>query len=89
MQQYNNGPEKEIRAGAVSISVWHNKGRSGQGGSFDYKTVSVSKRYQQNNQWKTTSSFRLEDIPKLITLLQEIYKHLLLNDKDLIELQAG
>lgn len=67
-----NKPEKEFKAGLISAAVWTNKSNN-NGRDFEFKTVTLNKRYKIGNDWKNTSNMKIDDIPKLILLLQNIY----------------
>ena len=40
-----NLPEKKFRAGAISATVWLNKGLNGNGEETEYKTISIERNY--------------------------------------------
>jgi hypothetical protein len=59
-------PDKKFKAGAVTATVWKNDLKDRQGNGFSVYTVSFERTYKdRDGQWKSTSSLRINDIPKL------------------------
>ncbi len=78
-----NLPEKKFSTGAVVATVWKNKvERDGQVES--YRTVSLERRYMNKatNEWRSTNSFRLNDLPKAALVLNKAYEYLVLRESD-------
>ncbi len=74
--QPGNIPEKKFRAGAISATVWKNQAEK-DGKTVEYRTVSFERNYlNKNNEWKTTSSLRLNDLPKAVLVLQKAYEYI-------------
>ena len=68
----DNKPEKKFRAGAVTATIWRNTSEKGS-----YGTVQLEKSYMdKENNWKSTSSFSLNDLPKACLVLNKAYEHL-------------
>ncbi len=66
-----NKPELKMRAGALLLTVWKNKGEK----DSEFKTFTLSRTYKnKNGEWKTTGNFRMSDIPKAIALLRTAYE---------------
>jgi hypothetical protein len=61
-------PIKQYKAGVISVSAWKNESDKGE-----FITFSLQRAYKQGEEWKHTQSFRANDLPKLISLLQESY----------------
>ena len=81
-----NLPERKIRAGAVSATVWLNKGHKENGEESEYRTVSLERNYKdKGGEWKSSNSMRVGDVPKAIAALQKAYEHLVLNEQDLFK----
>ena len=67
-------PEKKIRAGAISATIWNNANEKGT-----YSTVQLEKSYKdKDNNWKTTRSFAAGDLPKALLVLEKAYEHIML-----------
>lgn len=77
-----NLPEKKFSTGALVATVWENQGKSREGDNVSYKTVSLQRRYKDDKgEWQSTSSFRLNDIPKASLVLQKAYEYLVLKEQ--------
>jgi len=76
------GPEKEFRAGGVSATIWNNQ-QEINGNKMDVKSVQIQRSYQDDKkEWKKTSSFKTNDLPKLITVATEAFKYLTLKERE-------
>jgi len=81
-----NLPEKKYRAGAVSATVWLNKGQKASGEQAEYRTISVERSYtDKNGNWQSTNSMRINDLPKAQLVLQKAYEYAILNHQDLFK----
>jgi hypothetical protein len=70
-------PDKKFKAGAVTATVWKNDLKDRQGNGFSVYTVSFERTYKdRDGQWKSTSSLRINDIPKLQLVAGEAYEYL-------------
>jgi hypothetical protein len=80
MEQEKNQPEKKFSTGAISATVWKNVRAGKDGKVFESRTVNLQRRYtDKTGQWQSTSSLRLNDLPKAALVLEEAYKYLVLN----------
>ncbi len=71
-------PEKKFRAGAVSATVWINTNEKGS-----FPSIQLGKSYKdKDNNWKETSSFGVNDVPKALVVLQEAYKYVAMKEKE-------
>jgi DNA-binding SARP family transcriptional activator len=69
-------PIKKFNAGAIQVAIWENSAESNGENSL-YKTVSIQKRYKdKQNQWKSSSSLKPNDVPKAVLALQKAYEYL-------------
>lgn len=79
-----NIPERKFRAGAISVTVWKNKGKSEQGDEVEYSTVSIDRNYKdKEGVWQSTNSLRVNDLPRAAIALQKAYEHLVLKEQEL------
>ncbi|MCX6799154.1 MAG: hypothetical protein NTW59_03600 [Candidatus Diapherotrites archaeon] len=70
-----SAPIKKFAVGGVQAAVWQNEGKEGA----QYNTVSIDKRYKaKDDQWKSSGSFKVNDLPKAILALQKAYEYLAL-----------
>jgi len=79
-----NIPEKRFSTGAISATVWKNKGISKRTGEeVEFNTVTLQRRYQdKNGEWQTSNSLRVNDLPKAILVLNKAYEYLTLKEQD-------
>ncbi len=72
-------PEKKFSTGSVSATIWQNKGKSKTGEEISFRTVSFQRRYtDKEGNWKTTSTLRINDLPRASLVLQKAYEYLVL-----------
>lgn len=75
-----NVPEKKFSTGVISATVWRNVG-TGKNGAVEYNTVTLQRRYtDKDGKWKSTSSLRVNDLPKATLVLQKAYEYLVLKE---------
>ena len=85
-QVQGNFPEKKYRAGAVSATVWNNKGQKANGEELEYKTISLERIYtDKNGKWQSTNTLRIADLPRAQVVLQKAYEHVVLQEQDLFK----
>ena len=78
-----NIPEKRFSAGPISATVWQNHGKGNNGEAVEYRTVSFQRSYKdKNGVWQSTSSLRINDLPKASVVLQKTYEYLVLRGID-------
>ena len=77
-------PEKKFKAGAITATIWKNKGTSPTGEPTEYYTVSFERTYKdkQTGEWKKTNSLRQTDLPKAILVLSKAYETLALKENN-------
>jgi hypothetical protein len=75
-----NRPNSEYKTGGISASVWKNTQTDKYGKSFPSTSVTIAKRYKVGQEWKKGSSFKLDEVPKLIVLLQELCREQLISN---------
>jgi hypothetical protein len=80
--EQKNTPEKRIRAGVISATIWNNQTvKDGQ--MIEYKTVSFERSFKdKQGNWKTTHSLRAMDIPKAELVLRKAYEYLSLTSEN-------
>jgi len=62
-------PEKVIRFGAISASVFVNEIVT-DGGKRTIRNVKLQRRYKSGDEWKSSSSFTLTDLPTAVAVLE-------------------
>lgn len=79
-----NLPEKKFRAGAISATVWLNKGQRQNGEESEYRTISFDRNYtDKEGKWQSTNSLRVNDLPKAQVVLSRAYEYLVFKEQDL------
>lgn len=81
-----NKPEKRIRCGAISASIWVDR-KTVEGRDVEYHSISITKSYKDGDQWKHTNSFNTEDLPKVALVATEAYKHIRLQFSESIDVE--
>ena len=76
-----NAPVRKFKAGAVFAAIWSNKGQN----DGEYKTISLERRYtDKEGNWKSTTSFRANDLPKVQLVMQKAYEFIVLNEEQAV-----
>jgi len=74
-------PEKRFSTGAISAAVWQNQGKSKEGEAVSFRTVSLQRRYKdKEGNWQSSSSLRVNDLPRASLVLQKAYEFLVLKE---------
>jgi hypothetical protein len=77
-----NKPEKVFSTGAIHVSVWKNESIK-DGNKSEFRTVSVQRRYaDKNGEWKSTSTLRINDLPRVTLALNKAFEYLVLKGQD-------
>jgi len=89
MKNVKNLPEKEFRAGAIRATIWKNKGKTKDGDETEFNTISFERSYMdKEGEWQTTSTLRVNDLPRAQMVLKKAYEHLVLRQEDSIVEEA-
>lgn len=82
-EQARERPIKEYRAGAVHAAIW-GKEVTRNGRKWTEHSVRVQRHYkdERSGDWRTTTYFRPEDLPKLVLAANKAYEHIMLKDTD-------
>ena len=76
-----NAPEKKFSTGVISATIWKNSGTSKKGEPVEFKTISLQRRYtDEKGEWNSTSSLRINDLPKASLVLNKAYEYLVLKE---------
>ncbi len=72
----SNQPEATFRYGACSASVFINEATRKDGTTFEVRRVVLQRSYKDDQgRWQVTSSFDVNDLPRLILAAQDAYRH--------------
>jgi hypothetical protein len=79
-----NLPEKKFSTGAITATIWKNNGVSKQTGEgTEYNTISLQRSYKdKDGKWQSTTSLRVNDLPKASLVLHKAYEYLVLRERD-------
>lgn len=73
--------EKKYNAGGISATIWKNSTKSEDGKPQSYNTISIDRKYKdKEGNWKSTTSMRITDLPKVQLVASEAFKFLSLKD---------
>jgi hypothetical protein len=71
-----NQPEKKFVAGSISATIWKNASEK-DGKEFSFESITLSRNFKDHSgNWKSTSSMRLNDLPKAEIVLKKAYEYL-------------
>lgn len=72
-------PVAEFRAGTVVAAIW-TKNSTIDGRNAAQHSIRIQKRYrdEKSGEWKTTTYFRPDELPKLALVVSRTYEHLML-----------
>ena len=75
-------PIKKFRAGAINASVWKNQIER-DGKEFEAYSVSIERNYRdKDDKWKSTSSFKVNDLPKVALVANKAFEFLSIKADD-------
>jgi len=78
----NNLPVKAFRRGTCSAAVFANDAKV-NGRSVEILKAHVQRRYKdKNNNWQSTSTYGINDIPKIVLCLQQAYEFMTENSTE-------
>ena len=76
-------PVKKFTAGGISAALWENKASLKDGRQIETLSVTLDRRYKDNDgQWQSSGSMRLNDLPKAIMVLSKAYDYLASTDEN-------
>ena len=68
-------PEKKFCCGPISASIW-TETKTLNGEMVKFHSISIDKAYMSGDEWKHTTSFAAEDLPKVALVANEAYKYI-------------
>ena len=74
-------PEKTYRIGRCSASVFVNTAGEGDD-KRTFRAVSLQRRYRDGDDWKSSTSFGLADLPNAIAVMQIAMNHIATHEAD-------
>lgn len=79
-----NKPMKIFRCGAVAAAIWVDH-RVIDDAVVKVHSIRITKNYRQDNEWKSTTTFATEDLPKVDLVAKEAYRFLRLRSEELAD----
>lgn len=77
-----NRPVAKFKAGPIMATIWANSAK-GVTGDMTYHSVNLDRRYQdKNGAWQSTSSMRVNDLPKAALVLQKAFEFLVMKENE-------
>ena len=73
-----SSPEKRFKCGPISASIW-SESKVIDGEMVKFHSINIDKAYKDGDEWKHTSRFNAEDLPKVALVASEAYKYIRLN----------
>jgi len=78
-----NKINKKFSAGSISATIWNNEKKDSDGKIMEFKTISIDRRYQdKDGNWKSTSSMRINDLPKVVMVSQKAFEYINLKEEE-------
>ena len=68
-------PEKRFRCGPIAATIWAET-KTINDEMVKFYSISIDKAYKQDDEWKHTTSFSAEDLPKVALVANEAYKYI-------------
>jgi len=79
--EMRNKPDKAFRCGAVQAAIWTNR-RVVDNAVVEVYSIRIDKAYKAGDEWKRTTSFAPEDLPKVSVVAMACYEHLRLRSSE-------
>ena len=74
-------PEKKFKCGPISASIWA-EGKTVNEEVVKFYSISITKAYKDGDNWKNTTKFSAEDLPKVALVANEAYKYIRLQENE-------
>lgn len=69
----NKPPDKVFHCGPVQAAIWVDS-KVHNNAMVEFHSITFSRCYKDNEEWKYTNTFNAEDLPKLAIVATEAYK---------------
>lgn len=82
MNEKKNKPIQKFRCSGVTASIWENENIGKNNQEIKTYSITLQRAYKDdfNEEWHTTNSLGIHDLPKALLVLQEAYKFLALKN---------
>ena len=76
-----NQPKQKFRAGSVSATIWENEVKV-KGETKTFFTTGIERSYKdKDDKWQSTNTMRVNDLPKVLLVINQAYKFLVMDNK--------
>ena len=80
----NEKPIKKFISYGITLSIWKNEKTNNRNEKYISYSIKIQKRYvNENNEWKTTDNFSVNDLPRIRTLSEVAYQWLTVKKSEL------
>lgn len=77
-QSVNKKPVKTYQAGKIKAAIWESKDEEGR---LHY-SVTFTKSYKQDGQWKESNSFFPDELPRLVLVSNQAFQFIVLKESE-------
>lgn len=71
-------PIKNYRTGTMEVALWENEIED-----KTFRNITISRSYKdKEDNWKNTNNIPVDDIPKLVAILNEVYRSQMFENKE-------
>lgn len=81
-------PIRVVRCGAVQAAIWVDH-RVINDAVVKIHSIRITKNYRQDDEWKSTTTFTTEDLPKVAMVATEAYRFLRLRSEESTDPENG
>jgi hypothetical protein len=74
-------PDKTYRCGSVRAAVWTNR-RVIDNAVVEVHSVRIDRSYKDGDKWKSTTTFAVDDLPKIVMVATAAYSFLRLRSEE-------
>ena len=84
-------PEKKFRSGSIYLTIWNNRKRVKHDKVSYFYTITLERRYKKGKEWKSSNTYRVNDLPRAVLLLNKAYEYLVIqkSGKEIVEEISG
>jgi hypothetical protein len=74
-------PRKKFKCGAIAASIW-SQDRTVNGRPITSYSITIDRAYLDGDEWRHSTSFAVEDLPKISVVAIEAYKFIRLRSSE-------
>lgn len=80
-EQPKNKPVHRVNCGLVKAAVWKNTIKKTDGENIDVFNVTITKSYKDGEEWKTSGSYGINDLPRAALCFRKAYEFLVMKEQ--------